>query len=437
MKSDTDLPVADRPVVLIVDDVPANIELLANGLSNEYEIRVATNGKLALDLLHKGIKPDLILLDIMMPEMDGFKTCQHLRTNPALKDVPVIFISALGEVTEKIKAFCTGGSDYVTKPFELEEVRARVSTHIALYRTRRELMERERRLQQSLAELEAAHAKLKEMGNQLLQSEKLAAIGQLAAGVAHEINNPIGFVNSNLGTLKVYVEKLFVMLDLYQTMETTAAPELLQQISEAKKEADFDFLREDIVDLLMESMDGTSRVRKIVQDLRDFSRPAQDDWKMTDLHACLESTLNVVRNEIKYKAELNREYSELPLVECQPYQLNQVFLNLLVNAAQAIAERGKITIRTLRQGDLVAVAVGDTGCGIPPEQRAHVFDPFYTTKPIGMGTGLGLSVAYGIVERHTGHIEVDSEPGQGTTFTVWLPINRPDAETVEQAIADK
>jgi two-component system NtrC family sensor kinase len=266
--------------------------------------------------------------------------------------------------------------------------------------------------------------KLEEAHNQLLQSEKLASIGQLAAGVAHEINNPIGFVNSNLGTLKKYTTQLFVLLDEYAQSEAELSPATVARLAQTKHAVDAGFVREDMASLIAESMDGAARVRRIVQDLRDFSRPGDSEWQAVDLHACIDSTLNVVWNEIKYKAEVVREYGELPPVECLPFQLNQVFLNLLVNAAQAIPERGTITLRTACDGDNVSVAVTDTGVGMSPEVRDRIFDPFFTTKPIGKGTGLGLSVAYGIVDKHGGRIEVDTAPGKGTTFTVRLPVKR-------------
>jgi two-component system NtrC family sensor kinase len=266
--------------------------------------------------------------------------------------------------------------------------------------------------------------KLEEAHNQLLQSEKLASIGQLAAGVAHEINNPIGFVNSNLGTLNNYVAQLLALVDEYAAAEVDLSPTARQRIALARQAADIDFLRQDIQALIAESIDGAARVRRIVQDLRDFSRPGDSEWQEADIHGGLESTLNVVWNEIKFKADIVRDYGELPLVECLPSQLNQVFLNLLVNAAQAIPDHGTINLRSCRDGDWVRIAIRDNGTGVPPEIRARIFDPFFTTKPIGKGTGLGLSVAYGIVEKHGGRIEVDSEPGQGATFTVCLPIKR-------------
>lgn len=288
-------------------------------------------------------------------------------------------------------------------------------------RINRDLTREREEQRQLIRQLEDAH-------KQLLQSEKLASIGQLAAGVAHEINNPIGFVSSNLGTLKAYVEDLLAVLDAHLAVEGELAPASRQSLEVLRRRVDIDYLRRDIADLIGESIDGTQRVRKIVQDLRDFSRTGDAEWQLADIHAGLESTLNVVWNEIKYKADVERDFGELPKIECLPSQLNQVFLNLLVNAAQSIADHGRITIRTRCLGDFVSIAVADTGAGLAPEIRDRIFDPFFTTKPVGKGTGLGLSVTYGIVERHGGHIEVDSEPGRGSVFTVFLPLRRTERQ---------
>jgi len=276
-------------------------------------------------------------------------------------------------------------------------------------------------------ELQRAKARMEETHFQLLQSEKLAAIGQLAAGVAHEINNPIGFIGSNLGSLKGYVKGLIGVIEAYEAAEPHLAehPALAERIAEARKAADLEYVRQDCTALIDESIDGTDRVRRIVQDLRDFSRSDDAEWAPADLHRGLDSTLNVVRNEIKYKAEVVREYGDLPEVECLYSQINQVFMNLLVNAAQAIPEHGTITIRTGAGQGQAWVAVSDDGAGMTPETAARIFDPFFTTKPVGKGTGLGLSLAYGIVDKHGGRIEVKSRPGEGSTFTVYLPVRRP------------
>ncbi len=268
--------------------------------------------------------------------------------------------------------------------------------------------------------------KLEQAHNQLLQSEKLASIGQLAAGVAHEINNPVGYISSNLGTLEEYQQDLFQVLDVYESLEPLLQYEdgALQRIHEIKQAVRLDHLRQDVRDLLEESQQGVTRVRQIVEDLKDFSHTDEGEWAQADLHQGLESTLNIVSNEIKYKAEMIKEYGELPLVFCQAPQLNQVFMNLLVNAAQAIEVHGVITLRTGSEQDWVWVEISDTGQGIAPEHLKHIFDPFFTTKPVGSGTGLGLSLSYGIVEAHGGRIDVDSKLGKGTRFRVWLPVRQ-------------
>ena len=281
-------------------------------------------------------------------------------------------------------------------------------------------------------ELRQMNQKLEEAHNQLLQSEKMASIGQLAAGVAHEINNPIGYVYSNLGTLEKYVQDTFSMIDLYEQAEGAISDDTVRaRLKAAREKLDIGFLKEDLGALMSESKDGITRVKKIVQNLKDFSHvDSSDEWHFADLYKGLDSTLNIVHNEIKYKANVVREYGDLPEVECLPSQLNQVFMNLLVNAAHAIEERGTITVRTGRQGDEVWVEVADTGKGIAPEHLKKIFDPFFTTKPVGKGTGLGLSLSYGIVQKHHGRIEVQSEVGKGTTFRVWLPHRQLQAENV-------
>jgi two-component system NtrC family sensor kinase len=274
------------------------------------------------------------------------------------------------------------------------------------------------------AELTDVNRELTHAHEQLVQSEKLASIGLLAAGVAHEINNPVGFVMSNIGTLDGYLKALFELLDAYKICEPAISdPDLVRQLAALCEQIEPDYLREDIPALMRETKDGIDRVRRIVQDLKDFSHvDSQQEWQLSNLHAGIDSTLNVVNNEIKYKADVVKHYGEIDAVECLPSQINQVFMNLLVNAAHAMGDgRGTITISTGQQGDEVWVEVADSGCGISPANMARIFDPFFTTKPIGKGTGLGLSLSYGIVKKHGGRLEVRSELGQGTTFRMTLP----------------
>lgn len=297
---------------------------------------------------------------------------------------------------------------------------------------RRQLEERcctELALQREKREQAALIEKLATTQEQLLQSEKLASIGQLAAGVAHEINNPVGYVHANLGTLEKYLVDLFAILDgdAAAVAELPDGHPVRMRLAAERQARELDYLRQDVPDLLRESREGLARVRKIVQDLREFSHPDEGLMAWADLHQGLDSTLNIVYNELKYKAEVVKDYGELPPVQCNLSQLNQVFMNLLVNAAHAIEGRGTITLHTgVRAPGQVFVEIRDTGCGIPPAIQKRIFDPFFTTKPVGKGTGLGLSLSYGIVQRHHGVIELESHPGQGSTFRVCLPVAQPE-----------
>jgi hemerythrin-like metal-binding protein len=283
----------------------------------------------------------------------------------------------------------------------------------------------EARIDERTAMLRETVERMEQTQGQLLQSEKMAAIGQLAAGVAHEINNPVGFVNSNLGSLRKYVEQLLDVIDAYDSVrgDIPDSDARRQRIEAARAAADIEYLRSDIVDLLDESSHGLSRVKKIVQDLKDFSHVDEVAWQHTDLNAGLESTLNVVWNEIKYKATVEKHYGDLPLVPCVSSQINQVFMNLLVNAAQAIEGQGKITLSTgVAEGAWVEIR--DTGKGMTEEVQKRIFEPFFTTKPVGKGTGLGLSISWDIVvKKHGGKISVSSEPGKGTCFRIELPLS--------------
>ncbi|MBI4793607.1 MAG: histidine kinase [Deltaproteobacteria bacterium] len=284
-------------------------------------------------------------------------------------------------------------------------------------------------LRQLAGKLEIAYSKLKSAQSQMLQQEKMASIGQLAAGVAHEINNPVGFVMSNLNSLKKYTEKLLAFIgsqDKAIRDITDPAVErqraLLEILDGDRKTLKIDHIAADVLSLVEESLEGTNRVKNIVQNLKNFSRIDRAENQPTDLNQAIESTLQIVWNEIKYKATVHREYGEIPITVCNAGELNQVFTNLLINAGQALRESGEITIRTWAEGDNIYLAFSDTGCGIPPEIRQRIFEPFFTTKEVGKGTGLGLSITYDIIKKHEGDIEVASEPGKGTTFTIRLPV---------------
>ena len=308
-------------------------------------------------------------------------------------------------------------------------------------RKAREIQDLNRRLLETSAQiefknrkLEAALERLKETQNQMLQSEKMASIGQLAAGVAHEINNPTGFVSSNLKTLTGYHEDIFELIGKYRaffrdcdlsegalavTPEQIAAMEAIKAYEES---IEIDFLMEDTRDLITDCCDGTDRIKKIVIDLKDFAHPGEDKMQTTDINAGLASTLNVVNNEIKYKATVTTDYGAIPTVLAYPQQLNHVFMNILVNAAQAIEKQGEIHVATSEKDGFVEVVIRDTGCGIPQENLNKIFDPFFTTKEVGKGTGLGMNIAYNIVQKHKGRLDVQSKVGEGTQFTISIPV---------------
>lgn len=305
----------------------------------------------------------------------------------------------------------------------LREKEARKKAEFLLENRSRELYEANQRIERQLAKLQAAQA-------QLVQSEKMASVGQLAAGIAHEINNPVAFVRSNLVTLDTYIKALAELVATYEKLGQAAKAgdeagikAALEAVDAACDDEDFEFVVEDSGDIIKESTAGADRVTSIVQGLKNFSRLDENEIKEADVNEGIESTLKIARNEIKYRCEVETSLSELPMIRCFPGQLNQVFLNLLVNAAQAIEEKGQVRIASFSRDDCVFVEISDDGCGIPEENLKSIFNPFFTTKDVGEGTGLGLSISYAIVQKHGGEILVRSEVGKGTTFTIQLPLD--------------
>lgn len=289
------------------------------------------------------------------------------------------------------------------------------------------------KITQTNIQLLDAQKKLEQAQSQLLQSEKMASIGLLAAGVAHEINNPIAYVNSNCGTLRNYLSKIFTLLEKYESavMLIKDHHQEIDELQAFKKKIKLDYLHKDSMNLLAESLEGLDHVKKIVADLKNLSHSASDEtWTSTDIQQVMESALNMVASELRYKCEIRKEYSPLPRIFCLSSKLNQVFMNLLLNAAQAIEKHGVITIRTGQEGDQVWIEIADTGQGIDPKNINRIFDPFFTTKPVGQGTGLGLSLSYNIIEKHLGKIEVHSQLNKGTVFRIWLPVRQPNGKNL-------
>ncbi len=410
-----------------------------------FELDSAYQGQEALAMVQAALAAGrpyaLAFVDMRMPPgWDGVQTIEHLwQADPRLQ---VVICTAYSDTSwDEVLARLDVRDRLLIlkKPFDPIEVRQLADTLTAkwgltqqaaaqLEKLEEAVRERTAEITRTNAALQAEIAERKHLQGQLVQSEKLASIGQLAAGVAHEINNPIGYILSNFGTLEDYLTKLFEMLAVYESAECNVSePAVAARLRDKREQTELEFLKEDIPILMVESKQGITRVRQIVQDLKDFSRvDSTQDFQLANLHQGIDATLNIVASEIKYKADVIKEYGAIPDIECLPSQINQVVMNLLVNAAHAIGEqRGRITIRTGTEGEQVWLEVADTGSGIAPETLNRIFEPFFTTKPVGKGTGLGLSLSYGIVQKHQGRIDVDSVVGTGTTFRVTLPIRRP------------
>ncbi len=405
--------------VLLVDDSPDVIHLLLETLADEYIVTVAITGERALRLAVAEPPPDIVLLDVMLPDIDGFEVCRRLRSNPLTDSIPVVFITGGREIEDELKGLELGAIDFIHKPFNPMLLKVRLRSHL----TRRQ--QQQLKLMNMLLEQRVQEElnKNRDKDAYMLQQDKMACIGQLAAGVAHEINNPMGFIMSNLGTLKKYSDSFVQYFQFLEVMvDRFCCAELKEQSLELRKKLDIEFVSQDIGNLVNESIEGACRVKQIVVDLKDFARIDESCIKEADLNQCIRSTINIVRNELKYVADLNLQLGELPPVYCNVQQINQVITNLLVNAVQAIDKHGLITVTTAFKDNNVILSVSDTGKGIQPEILKQIFDPFFTTKPVGKGTGLGLTITYDIVKKHHGEISVESVPGKGTTFTLSLPV---------------
>ncbi|WP_426109326.1 ATP-binding protein [Pseudomonas sp. TWR1-1-4] len=402
-----------------------------------FELHSAYGGEEGLQLLVTAMERKqpyaLAFVDMRMPQgWDGAKTIEELwKVAP---DLQVVICTAYSDYSWEDLLERLHAHDrllILKKPFDNIEVQQMANTLANKWdmarRASLQTTHLEQLVEQRTQALQMEIDERKHLESQLVQSEKLASLGQLAAGVAHEINNPVGFISSNLSTLEGYFNQLQQMLDAYQRAEALVTPpEQSEQLKAMRVGLELDFLQEDIPVLIKESKEGIGRVVQIVKDLKNFSRVDNEQtWQFANLQQGIDSTLNIVASELKYKADVVKHYGALPEIECLASQLNQVVMNLVINAAQAMGpERGTITISTGVDSENVWLEVADNGYGIAPQTLQKIFDPFFTTKPVGEGTGLGLSLSYGIVKKHRGDISVSSELGKGTTFRVVLPIRQ-------------
>ncbi|MDX1366229.1 ATP-binding protein [Pseudomonas sp.] len=442
-----------RKILLLDSQTEAELDEVEAALFGEevkagapqFELDSAYQGQEGLAMVCQAMRANrpyaMAFVDMRMPlGWDGVETIEQLwQEDPRLQ---IVICTAYADYSWEEVLDRLDSRDrllILKKPFDNIEVCQLASTLTAKWEMTQQaalqmseleakVVERTLEIRQASEALQVEILERKQLQSQLLQAEKLASIGQLAAGVAHEINNPIGYISSNFCTLEGYYAGLLEMLSAYEAVEqTVGSPEVAAKLQSLRERLELDFLKEDIPQLMRESRQGIARVRQIVQDLKDFSRiDSTQEWQWANLEEGIDSTLNIVANEIKYKADVVKQYAGIGEIECLPAQLNQVVLNLLVNAAQAMGpERGTISIRTGMAAERVWIEVADTGQGIAAQVLPRIFDPFFTTKPIGQGTGLGLSLSYGIVQKHNGTLRVDSEVGLGSTFRLELPVRQP------------
>ncbi|MGM3307461.1 hybrid sensor histidine kinase/response regulator [Anabaena sp. WFMT] len=420
--------------ILLVDDNPNNLKVLSEAIQGYgWKALMANDGESAIEQAEYA-NPDLIILDVMMPGIDGFETCRRLKANSITQNIPVIFMTALSDATDKVKGLEIGAVDYVTKPFQQAEVIARLKLHLKLSHLTRTL---EQQVEERTAELTKSLQQLQNTQLQMIQSEKMSALGNLVAGIAHEMNNPLGFISATLKQAKSNVGDIIEHLRLYQ--ESLPSPS--QEIINHAEEIDLDYCTEDISKMIDSMIVACDRIENISNSLRTFSRADRDYKQPFNLHEGIDSTILILKHRLKANEkrpaiEVFTEYGKIPKIECFPGQLNQVFMNILANAIDALEEannrrtfedikanHNKIIVKTSVEDNQVKISIADNAQGMTEEVKEKIFDHLFTTKSIGKGTGLGLAIAQSIVvEKHNGSVVVNSTLDEGTEFIISLPI---------------
>lgn len=415
-----------QTTVLLIDDQIIISEAVCRILSSDSNIafHYISDPTQAIEQAI-ALAPTVILLDMVMPEMDGLMLLRWLRSHPATRDIPIVMLSSKEDANFKAEAFAEGANDYLIKLPDPVELIARIRYHSKAYNNLKALTNTTINAQLQAQKLEQTLRQLQTTQVQLIQTEKMSGLGRMVAGLAHEINNPINFINGNFQHLNNYLESLVDLISLYQEEYPEHTAALQAKITDINLE----FVVEDIPKLLASMKLGTERISEIVTSLRNFSRLDQAGKKLVNIHEGIESTLLLLKHRIRQEIQIIKEYGDLPLIECYPAELNQVFMNILGNAIDAVLEHHdcqvkEIAINTeILDGRIAVITITDNGIGISPDIQNKIFDPFFTTKPVNKGVGLGLSISYQIIKEHQGNIKVKSELNRGTVFVIEIPVS--------------
>lgn len=418
----------DRKILLVDDETSVRM-MLREFLSERYVCETAASTREALDKL--AAEPfALVISDMLMPGLSGVELLREVLAQ--YPDTAFIMLSGVNRAQRVMDAVRLGAFDYLVKPCDLDVLERCVERALERRMLKREARRYKEDLERRNEELAAQKLELERLQAQIVHSEKMASLGQLAAGVAHELNNPAGFIIGNMEILKECASDLERLLSFYEKLRFT--PEDAARIVALQEKIGYEQTLGDLRSIIEDCREGAERIRDIVQNLRTFSRLDEAELKRVDLHEGIDSTIRLLsRYYSAPNITLERDYGELPAVECFAGQLNQVWMNLLANAAQAVSGKGgRVRVATRLEEEMAIVSISDTGPGIPAENLGKIFDPFFTTKPVGEGTGLGLSITYGIITRHGGRITVESSLGCGSTFTVYIPINAHLSESLNE-----